>query len=164
MRTPHAARDSKMNRTEVQLILSAGGQFYAIPEVRRECGLWLSIAKHPLPVPTEWHRPGLSFAAVIRGRGYWRIGHHAPLHTDGSKAVSIDDELVRDYRDASWWTPGLEDAWAEATRRSEAEPSTPVEQSGTSKRVREVRLEERVCDVRTAERLKKVTGEKRGKR
>jgi hypothetical protein len=99
---------------EVQIILSAGGQFYAIPEVKRECGLWLSIAKHPTPVPTEWHRPVLSFAAVMRGRDYWRIGHHAPLHTAGSKAVSIDDELMRDYRDASWWSPGLEEAWAES--------------------------------------------------
>ena len=120
--------------TEVQIIFSAGGQFYAIPDVKRECGLWLSLAKHPLPVPNEWHRPGLSFAAVMRGRGYWRIGHHAPMHTDGSKAVSIDDELVRDYRGASWWTPGLEEAWAESTRRSEAEPSKGV------------------CDVRTTER------------
>jgi hypothetical protein len=100
--------------SEVQIILSASGQFYAIPDVTREYGLWLSLAKNPLPVPNEWHRPGLSFAAVIRGRDYWRIGHHAPMHTDGSKAVSIDDELVRDYHDASWWTPGLEESWAEA--------------------------------------------------
>jgi hypothetical protein len=100
--------------SEVQIIFSAGGQFYAIPDVKRECGLWLSLAKHPLPVPNEWHRPGLSFAAVMRGRDYWRIGHHALMHTDGSKAVSIDDELVTDYRDAAWWTPGLEESWAQA--------------------------------------------------
>jgi hypothetical protein len=143
--------------SEVQIIFSAGGQFYAIPDVKRECGLWLSLAKHALPVPNEWHRPGLSFAAVMRGRDYWRIGHNAPMHTDGSKAVSIDDELVTDYRDASWWTPGLQESWVEAegfklaaqeaarsadTRRSVAEPSTGV------------------CDVRTA---REARDSKRGK-
>src|SRR5579875_752655 len=91
---------------EVQIVFSAGGQFYAIPDIRREGGIWLSLARHPLP--------GLSFAVVMRGRDYWRVGLHAPTRPDGSRAVSIDDELVRDYRDACWWTPGLEEAWAEA--------------------------------------------------
>jgi hypothetical protein len=116
--------------SELQIIYSAGGQFYAIAGVKRECGLWLSLAKHPLPVATEWHRPGSSFAAVMRGRDYWRIGQHAVLHTDGSKAVSIDDDLVRDYQDASWWTPGLEEAWAESEgfRLAVEEASRPVKE------------------------------------
>jgi hypothetical protein len=99
--------------SEVQIIFSAGRQFYAVPEIHRECGLWLSVQKHPLPLGIEWHRPGLTFAAVMRGRDYYRIGACAPQHTDGSKAVAVDDELVSDYRDAAWWTPGLEEAWVE---------------------------------------------------
>jgi hypothetical protein len=98
----------------LQVIFSASGGFYAIPDVKRECGLWLSVEKKPLPVPAEWRRPGLAFACVMRGRDYWRIGHYAPHHTNGSKEVEPQDELVRDYSDASWWTPGLEEAWAEA--------------------------------------------------
>jgi hypothetical protein len=98
---------------EVQIMFSAGRQFYAVPEVRRECGIWLSMEKHPLPVPVEWRRPHSVAAAVMRGRDYYRIAIFAPQHTDGSRAFGADDELVRDYRDAAWWTPGLEEAWRE---------------------------------------------------
>jgi hypothetical protein len=105
---------------EVQILYSAGGQFYVVPEIRRECGIWLSVARYPLPVPNEWHRPGLTVAAVIRGRDYWRIGAHAPQYTDGSKAIDNEDELVRDYADAAWWAPGLQEAWAECQGMREA--------------------------------------------
>jgi hypothetical protein len=98
---------------EVQIVLSAGGQFYAVLDIPRTCGLWLSIAKYPLPVPPEWHRPGNSFAAVMRGRDYYRVGVYGPQHQDGSRSVPIDDELVKDWRDTSWWTPGLQESWAE---------------------------------------------------
>jgi hypothetical protein len=99
--------------SEVEIIFSAGRQFYAVPEIRRECGLWLSVEKHPLPVPPEWRRPESICACVMRGRDYYRVGMFRPLHSDGSEAASIDDERVRDYRDAAWWTPGLEEAWGE---------------------------------------------------
>lgn len=105
---------------EVQLVFSAGGLFYAVLDIPRTCGLWLSIEKHPLPVPNEWHRPGLTFAAIMRGRDYFRIGAYSPQHTDGSKSLPLDDELVRDWCDASWWTPGLEEAWGEIQGMREA--------------------------------------------
>jgi hypothetical protein len=99
---------------EVQIIYSAGRQFYAIPEVRRECGLWLSIEPYPLPVPAEWRRPDSICACIVRGRDYYRIGMFRPMHTDGSEAVNADDPRVSDYAHAAWWTPGLEEAWATA--------------------------------------------------
>jgi hypothetical protein len=104
---------SEIITREVQIVLSAGGQFYAVLDIPRTCGLWLSIAKHPLPVPPEWHRPGNSFAAVMRGCDYYRVGVYGPQHQDGSRSVPIDDELVKDWCDAAWWTPGLEEAWAQ---------------------------------------------------
>jgi hypothetical protein len=100
-------------RSEVQIIFSAGRQFYAVPEIRRECGLWLSVEKHPLPVPPEWRRPESICACVMCGRDYYRVGVFRPLHSDGSETAGSDDERVRDYRDAAWWTPGLEEAWVE---------------------------------------------------
>ena len=109
-----------MSEQQIEILLSAGGQFYAIPDIRRECGLWLSVATHPLPVPPEWHRPGLTFAAIMRGRSYYRIGAHTPQRSGPIKGVSIDDELVRDYRDACWWTPRLEEAWIELQGMREA--------------------------------------------
>ena len=105
---------------EVQIVLSAGGQFYAVLDIPRTCGLWLSIATHPLPVPSEWHRPGLTFAAIMRGRDYYRVGAYSPQHQDGSRSVPIDDELVKDWCDAAWWTPGLEEAWVEIQGMKEA--------------------------------------------
>jgi hypothetical protein len=99
--------------TEVQIIFSAGRRFYAVPELRRECGLWLSVEKHPLPVPSEWRRPEAICACIMRGRDYYRVGMFRPVHTDGSETAGIDDERVRDYRDVAWWTPGLEEAWVE---------------------------------------------------
>ena len=106
--------------SEIQIIFSAGRQFYAVPEVHRECGLWLSVETHPLPVPSEWRRPGSTCLVVMRGRDYYRIGVFGPQHTDGSKSVSADDALVQDWRDAAWWTPGLQEAWVELQGLKEA--------------------------------------------
>jgi hypothetical protein len=106
--------------TKVQIIFSAGRQFYAVPDIKRECGLWLSVETRPLPVPSEYHRPHSVCACVIPGRDYFRIGVFAPQHPDGSKALPIDDALITDYRDAAWWTPGLEEAWVELQRLREA--------------------------------------------
>jgi hypothetical protein len=104
----------------MQIIFSAGRLFYAVPDVRRECGLWLSVAKHPLPVPPEWRRPGATCVVVMPGRDYYRIGVFGPQHADGSTAGSVEGELVQDYRDAAWWTPGLEEAWVELEGMKEA--------------------------------------------
>ena len=93
---------------------------YAVTGAGRERGLWLGIDKHPLPVPLEWHRPALVCACVMRGRSYYRIAAFGPQHSGGSKTVSIDDEPVKDYRDAAWWTPGLEEAWVELQGLREA--------------------------------------------
>jgi hypothetical protein len=86
----------------------------------RECGLWLSIQKHPLPVPPQFRRPDSVCACVMRGRDYYRVAMFRPAHTDGCTAVSLDDELVKDYCDAAWWTPGLEEAWVELDGMKEA--------------------------------------------
>lgn len=111
-------------QAEVEVILSAGGQFYAVTGAGRERGLWLGVDRHPLPVPLEWHRPGLVCACVMRGRSYYRIAAFGSQHSGGSKSVSIDDELVKDYRDAAWWTPGLEEAWVELQGLREAFEAT----------------------------------------
>jgi len=107
----------------IQIIYSAGRQFYAVPDVRRECGLWLSVETHAMPVPSEWRRPDSVCVCVMRGRDYYRIGMFRPAHTDGSEEVSIDDQRVKDYRDAAWWTPGLEEAWVELQALGAAERS-----------------------------------------
>jgi hypothetical protein len=128
---------------EVQIVLSAGGNFYAVLDIPRTCGLWLSIAKHPLPVNPGWHRPGNTFAAVMRGRDYYRIGVYGPQHQDGSRSVPIDDELVKDWCDAAWWAPGLEEAWqalGEAERSRAKESGHQVNASEPS---------EGVCDARS---------------
>jgi hypothetical protein len=103
-----------MSNSELAIVLSSGGQFYAVLGVHRECGIWLSLEKKPLPVPSEWHRPGDTFAAVMRGRDYWRVGASAPQHSNSTKSIAPDDELVKDYLDAAWWTPGLQEAWTAA--------------------------------------------------
>jgi hypothetical protein len=108
-----------MNSNDITIIFSADGHYYAIPSVR-ECGLWLSMAKHPLPVPPEWHYPASLCACVMRGRDYYRIGVYGPQRDGGSKPIRAEHELVKDYRDAAWWTPGLEEAWVEAQGLGEA--------------------------------------------
>ncbi len=122
--------------SEVQIIFSTGGEFYAVPEIRRECSLWLSVEKHRLPVLVEWHRPDSICACIMPNRHYYRIGMFRPLHMGRSESASIDDERVRDYRDAAWWTPGLEEAWIELQGMKEALARAAKlhvrEQTGTS--------------------------------
>jgi hypothetical protein len=104
---------------ETQIVYSSSGDFYAVIGVR-ECGIWLSIAKHPLPVPPEWHRPGVAMACLIRGRDYYRVCTVTPQNGTQPKFISADDELVKDYREAAWWTPSLEEAWTEIQGLNEA--------------------------------------------
>jgi hypothetical protein len=99
---------------QVEIVFSADGGWYACPAVERECGVWLSLAKHELPVTPQWRRPGFGFAAVMRGRDYYRYGQYAALRSGERRLADRSDELVRDWQDACWWTPGLQEAWAEA--------------------------------------------------
>jgi hypothetical protein len=101
-------------KPDVTIALSASGLFYCMATHERECGLWLGVEKKPLPVPSELRRPGTVGAAIMRGRDYWRHYTRTPLGQGDTKTVPADDDLVTDYRDAAWWTPGLEEAWAEA--------------------------------------------------
>jgi len=126
-RQPPAGMTDMSN--EVEIIFTVGRQFYAVlrgpagpagAAPLRECGLWLSIEKKPLPVPSDWRRPDMVCACVMRGRDYYRVGIRGPQHSGGSQAISLDDELVKDYRDAAWWTPGLEEAWVELQGMKEA--------------------------------------------
>lgn len=105
---------------KVQILYGAARQFYAVLEAPRICGIWLSVEKLPLPVATLWHAPGPSFAAMMRGRDYYRIGSILLQHPGPIESIASDDELIRDYIDAVWWTPGLEEAWAEAQGFKEA--------------------------------------------
>ncbi len=104
--------------SDAEIILSAGNQFYAVIDSGRECALWLSLERYPLPVPKEWRRPGATCACVMRGRNYYRLATLGPQHTNVTKAIAADDELIRDYRDAAWWTPSLQEAWAELDREA----------------------------------------------
>jgi hypothetical protein len=109
--------------TELQIMYSAKGQFYAITDVARECGLWLSVAKHPLPVPRRKAPAGTDLRRCHAGPRLFRIGAYAPQNVSRSARISSDDECVKDYRDAAWSTPGLEESRVElqgSTRRSEA--------------------------------------------
>lgn len=94
-----------------EIIYSIDGFYYNVPDTR-ECGIWLSVQKHPLPVPIGWHRPAVLMACVMRGRDYFRICQFAPIGRGKTDTIEDNDELVLDYRDASWWTPGLEEAWS----------------------------------------------------
>lgn len=105
---------------EVQIIYSVGRQFYAIPEIWRSGGIWLSVVRHALPIGAEWRGPGLVFAAIMRGRDYYRIGTAYPQKAGPAEPIESDSEMVRDYADAAWWTPGLQEAWVEAQGLSEA--------------------------------------------
>jgi len=98
----------------VEIAYSASGDYYAIPGTERECGIWLSLAVYPLPVESLWRRPGVVFAAVMRGRDYYRVGMIAPQRPGRSAVIASDAELITDYRNATWWAPGLEEAWKEA--------------------------------------------------
>ena len=96
----------------LDITLAGDGKFYAIANIR-ECGLWLSNETYPLPVPSEWRRPGHTCACVIRGRPYYRIGTFGPQFVSRVVSIEISDPRIVDYRMASWWTPGLEECWTE---------------------------------------------------
>ena len=106
------ARSTRSTRSP-QIVYTVNGLYYLVPGVR-ECSLWLSTGKYRLPVPCDWRRAGGACAVIMRGRDYYRMAAFVPQNPGLSKAAGLDDELVRDYRDAAWWTPGLEEAWAEA--------------------------------------------------
>ena len=128
--------------SQVQISYSLDGKLYALEGIR-ECALWMSVEKHPLPVPDGWHRPGIVMAAVMRGRDYYRICQFAPASLGQRVTIDDDNELVTDYRDAAWWTLGLEQAWAEIDKlkreRLSVVPSAPAIASAANKDKREVR-------------------------
>jgi hypothetical protein len=118
---------------EVQIIFNARRQLYAVPEARRDgCGLWLSIQKHPLPVPQAWRRDSVCVCLAGAHPSYYEIGIFGPRHNDVSEAASLDDGRVLDYQHAAWWTLGLEQAWVELRtikrnlRRSDQPPFVPA--------------------------------------
>ena len=122
----HANEESvALERLEI-IQFSGDGRYYLVPRIGREKFpgggmVWLETATHPLPVGHEWHTPNLFGAAVIRGRNYWRRFTRAHLYLEKEqKELPADDLLVRDYADFAWWTPGLEEAWAEADASHEA--------------------------------------------
>jgi hypothetical protein len=101
--------------SEVRIVFSQDRTYYCAPEVKRDgTWLWLGVEKCPLPVPMELQAPGLSGAAVMRGRDYWRRFTRIPPRPGVEEMVAADDEHVSDYRAAVWWTPGIEEAWVEA--------------------------------------------------
>jgi hypothetical protein len=127
----------------VRIVISASGTHYAIAPVGegssplREVGIWLSLKKYPLPVPPEWRKPLFNFAAVIRGRDYYRLATVIPQRSYQNEIIAADDERANDYRDAAWWTPGLEEAWAEceglklAVEHATSQPEgQPMQQTG----------------------------------
>lgn len=98
---------------QVEIAYNHAGDYYAIAGIR-ECAIWLSVEKYPLPVPHDMHRPGTVVACIMRGRDYYRIGQFGPASQGPVIAATENQaELIDDYRDAVWWTPGLEEAWAE---------------------------------------------------
>jgi len=109
-RQPPAGMTDMSN--EVEIIFTVGRQFYAV--LRGPAG---PAGAAPL---RDWRRPDMVCACVMRGRDYYRVGIRGPQHSGGSQAISLDDELVKDYRDAAWWTPGLEEAWVELQGMKEA--------------------------------------------
>ena len=97
----------------MEIIYTVDRKFYVIPAASRECSFWLSVESYPLPVPIEWHRPGLTFACVFPRRDHYRIGSGGPGRPGSTEQIQDDSQLVADYREAVWWTLGLEEAWAE---------------------------------------------------
>lgn len=95
----------------LQITYSIDRDYYLIPEVKRECPIWLSLIKKPLPIPSHLRGPGVIFAAIMPGRDYYRLGDRLDRRQGSISEVQTDSELVSDYFDASWWSPGLEEAW-----------------------------------------------------
>ncbi len=98
---------------EVTLLLNSDGNYYCCPAVAREGALWLSVETFPKPVGPEWRYPNTFGVALIRGRDYVRHFTRMRLTAGRTETVSADTGMVADWRAASWWTPGLEEARAE---------------------------------------------------
>ncbi len=119
--------DEDVRREVVQF--SSDGAYYLVPRIGAEKFpqggmIWLETATHPLPVGPEWHTPNLFGAAVMRGRDHWRRFTRGRLMPGAQKPIAAGDVLIRDYIDAAWWSPGLEEAWAEADGLHEAVQET----------------------------------------
>lgn len=99
---------------EIAIVLSADRAWYCVPGIEREGALWLGVEEYPMPVPPQLHHPGMAGAVIMRGRSYWRRFTIAPMRQGEQKSIPVSDPMVADYRDACWWAPGLEGAWAEA--------------------------------------------------
>jgi len=98
-------------KTTLTMLYNSDRTYYAIPGVNRECALWISIETFSLPVPLHLCRPAAVVACVIRGRDYYRVGIWSPLTPGANEEIEADSDLVKDYRDAVWWTPTLTEAW-----------------------------------------------------
>src|SRR5260370_6140169 len=122
------ARQEEVQNAEREVVqFSSDGAYYLVPRIGVEKFpqggmIWLETATHPLPVGPEWHTPNLFGAAVMRGRDYWRRFTRGRLLLGAQKLIATGDVLIRDYIDAAWWTPGLEEAWAETEGLHEAGP------------------------------------------
>jgi hypothetical protein len=121
----------------VQVVFSSDQSYFCVPEVARDGGLWLSVKTYPLPLSEMWRFPNTFGMAVMRGRDYARMFTRNPLREGKTEPVPADDPLVADWHDASWWTPGLEEAWAECEGLREAlataQASTEAEPKKNSK-------------------------------
>ncbi len=120
------ARQEEVQNAEREVVqFSSDGAYYLVPRIGVEKFpqggmIWLETATHPLPVGQEWHTPNLFGAAVMRGRDYWRRFTRGRLLPGAQTSIAAADVLIRDYIDAAWWTPGLEEAWAETEGLHEA--------------------------------------------
>lgn len=83
--------------------------WYAVPELSRcNPAIWLGVEKVPAPIPDNLkRRDTLHGAAVMPERSYWRRFSAVQMAPGPQETRLADDELVADYRDASWWTPGI---------------------------------------------------------
>jgi len=98
---------------EVTVLLNSDGTYYCCPAVARDGAMWLSVATLPKPIGPEWRYPNTFGVALIRGRDYVRRFTRMRLTAGRTETVAPDAVMVADWRAASWWTPGLEEAWAE---------------------------------------------------
>jgi hypothetical protein len=108
-----------MANPEITILLDSDGNYYCVPGVTREGGIWLSVATFPKPVGQEWRYPNSFGVAIMRGRDYVRRFTRMRLVAGRTETTTADASLVEDWRDASWWSPGLDEAWSELDGRLE---------------------------------------------
>jgi hypothetical protein len=96
---------------DVTMLLSADGTYYCCPAVPRDGALWLSVATYPKPVGPEWRYPNHFGVALVRGRDYVRRFTRMRLRAGRTEMLAANADLVLDWINAAWWTPGLEEAW-----------------------------------------------------